>query len=365
MKKQNKISKRKNNKKGSNIYLPPFKVERVVSVLSETIDWGLTQLHVPDTWKTTQGEDITVLIIDTGHTDHLDLTENIITDKCKTFVKSSSDKEITDYNGHSTHCIGIIGARQNGIGCVGVAPKCKIITAKVFDKSGSGTTNAVNAALQYAIELKPDIVSMSLGSPSYDPQMESLIKKLHEMNIPVIAAAGNDGLDNSVNYPGKFKECICVAAIDSDGNIANFSSRGPEVDISAPGVNIYSTWLNHQYAKLSGTSMATPFITGVVALLLSKHRKEQLKTGKNDCITVDEIKNHLIKHVDDKGQIGRDNAYGYGIVDPEKIINDLENDTVPKPVPNPNPPQPCANPPCKKKKSWLDKLKDLFKIILP
>lgn len=240
-------------------------------------------------------------------------------------------------NGHflsNTHCCGIVGARDNTIGVVGVAPACNIVTAKVLGGDGSGTMDTVNAGLRYAIELKPDVVSMSLGSPTIDVEMHELIKQLYAMNIPVVCAAGNDGpgLD-TVNYPGRFNEVITVGAFDSNGNIADFSSTGPGVDVAAPGVDIYSTWLNNGYAKISGTSMATPFITGLICLLLAKHRKQQEETGLNDCITVDQIKEHLYKYTDDKGIVGKDDKWGYGVIDPSKLI--YEDGTVTMPTQRP------------------------------
>ena len=150
-------------------------------------------------------------------------------------------------------------------------------------------------ALEYAVKTKPDIVSMSLGAPRSFPYIHQLIKKLHNLNIPVVCAAGNSG-NAGVNFPAKYEETISVAAYDINGNIASFSSKGPEVDWAAPGVNIYSTFLNNTYRRLSGTSMACPFVVGIIALMLAKHRKQEEETGENDCKTVDQIKEHLLKY---------------------------------------------------------------------
>ena len=139
------------------------------------------------------------------------------------------------------------------------------------------------------------------------------------MNIPVVCAAGNSG-DGGVNYPAAFDETIAIAAYDKYGNVARFSSKGEKVEWAAPGVNIYSTFLNNGYASLSGTSMACPFIAGVVALMLSKHKKQEEATGMNDCKTIEQIREHLLKYTNDKGAIGRDNSWGYGVIDVEKLI---------------------------------------------
>ena len=153
------------------------------------------------------------------------------------------------------------------------------------------------------------------------------------MNIPVICAAGNSG-DGGVNYPAAFDETIAVAAYDKYGKVARFSSKGEKVEWAAPGVNVYSTYLNNGYASLSGTSMACPFIAGVVALMLSKHKKQEEATGMNDCKTIAEIREHLLKYTNDKGAIGRDNSWGYGVIDVERLIGG-DKKVLPTPTPTP------------------------------
>lgn len=314
-------------KLNKDVFLFPFFVKRVVSTLSQTQGWGIRQLNVPKTWEVTKGKGITVLVIDTGHTDHPDLKGAIITKKCRSFVRGETS--IEDFNGHSTHVCGIIGARDNDIGMVGVAPECSIITVKVLGSDGSGDFSAIIKALKYAKTLKPDVINMSLGSSVYDSQMHTLIKELYEMNIPIVAASGNDGEGNAVNYPAKYPEVICVSAFDKNGKPAKFNSTGKEVEFSAPGVDIYSTWLDHKYVSISGTSMATPFVSGLIALLLAKHKIQEKETGKNDCKTVEQIRYHLIKYADDKGVVGRDDVWGYGVIDPSKISTVNLDDTAP------------------------------------
>ena len=294
--------------------LPKYEVNEQLSTLSQRIDWGLRQLNVPKTWSITRGEGITIMVIDTGHPVHPDIGDNAIEGK-----NCIPGEPLEDENGHQLHCTGIICAKDNQTGMVGVAPDAKCISVKALNKSGSGSYQGLADALDYAIEMKPDLVSMSLGGPSPSPVLESRIKKLYEMNIPVICAAGNTG-EGGVNWPAAFDETIAVAAYDKYGNVARFSSKGEKVEWAAPGVNIYSTFLNNGYASLSGTSMACPFIAGVVALMLSKHKKQEEATGMNDCKTVAEIREHLLKYTNDKGAVGRDNSWGYGVIDVEKLI---------------------------------------------
>ena len=315
------------------IKLPDYKIINVISTLSQVNGWGIKQLNVPNTWKITKGENIRIMVLDTGTLFHIDLIDGIEKDLCKSFI--DTEPEIEDKNFHGGHVMGIIGARNNSTGMVGVAPESRLIGVKVLNKDGTGTFESIIKGLKYAIEIKPDIVSMSLGTSIYNVEIHNLIKELYNLNIPVVCAAGNDGLDNSVNYPAKFPETIAVGAYDENGQLANFSSKGKELDFVAPGVNIYSTWENNQYAYLQGTSQATPFISGVIALLLAKHRKQELKTGENDCKTVEQIKEHLIKYTTDKGIIGKDDKWGYGIVDVEKLILEYSMPYFDKPIKKP------------------------------
>jgi subtilisin family serine protease len=297
------------------IYLPPFSVKEVLSTLSQTQCWSIRETKIPATWGITKGEGMKAVVIDTGHPLHIDIGDNAI--EGKNFIK---DEDIYDKNGHQTHVTGIICAKDNFIGAVGVAPEAKSISVKGLSDDGSGEFQSIIDALKYAVEVEPDVVSMSLGSPVSNAEMHEQIKKLYDKNIPVICAAGNSG-PRGVDYPAAYPETIAVAAFDKRGRIGDFSAIGNKVDYAAPGVDIFSTWLNNKYAKLSGTSMACPYITGVVLLLLSKHRKQFIETGKNDCVTVEQIREHLLKYTIDKGYVGKDNYWGYGVIDVEKLIN--------------------------------------------
>jgi subtilisin family serine protease len=306
-------------------HLPPVKITMVVSTLSQTQDWGIKQLRIPDTWSVTKGAGEMVLVIDTGMPLHTDLLGAITVSQCKTFIP---EEDTIDYQGHSTHCCGIIGARNNDFGCVGVAPECQIVTYKALNKDGIGGSNSIVDALNAAILLKPSVISMSLGCALPDEEQERLIKKLYDMNIPIIAAAGNEG-SQGTGYPASYKEPISIGAYDKNKSIAYFSSIG-KVDFCMPGVDIYSTFINNKYCQMSGTSMATPYMAGVVALLLAKHRKQEKETGKNDCKTVEQIIEHLKKYSIDVGPTGKDEWFGYGIIDVNKMITTVES--VDKPI---------------------------------
>jgi minor extracellular protease Epr len=294
--------------------LPPYDVEFVLSALSQSQCWSIRNTRIPSTWEITKGKGMTALVIDTGHPVHNDIGDNATPGQNYT-----DSKTINDIQGHQTHCTGIICAKDNKIGVVGVAPEATCISVKALGDSGGGSTKWLEKALDYAIVVKPDVISMSLGTPVDVPSVHQRVKKLYEMNIPIVCAAGNSG-NRGVDYPAKYPETIAIAAFDKNGRIADFSAKGPEVDWAAPGVDIYSTYLNNSYAKLSGTSMACPWVTGIILLMLSKHQKQAIEEGKNDCQTVEQIREHLLKYTIDKGVIGRNNDWGLGVIDAEKLI---------------------------------------------
>ncbi len=136
-----------------------------------------------------------------------------------------------------------------------------------------------------------------------------------------------------MNFPARWRDTIAVAAVDANGQVADFSSRGPEVDIAAPGENILSTWLNGGYAKLSGTSMATPFVAGVVALALALER--QTENAQPPIRNVGDLRNLLSRTASDAGPAGFDPAYGWGLINPDSLFeppHPADQPTIPTPV---------------------------------
>jgi len=331
-------------------HLPVVCLDQIIQYEdSQIVDWGLVQNKIPETWKITKGEGIKVMVIDTGHPVHSDIGDNVIIGD--NFVE---DEPHEDLNGHQTHCVGIICAKNNKFGMVGVAPEAQCISVKALNKNGSGNFSSLAKALDYAIKIKPDIISMSLGSPTYSALIHQKIKTLYNLNIPVVCAAGNSG-NGGVNYPAAFKETIAVASYNKQGKISFFSSKGEEVDWATPGEKIYSTYLNNKYSVLSGTSMACPFLVGIIALMLSKHRLEESKTGFNDCKTISQIKEHLLKYTQDKGAGGKDDQWGYGVINIKEMILDKNpDDKLPEPPLTPNP-EPKPKPEPESRPSFLKK----------
>jgi subtilisin family serine protease len=315
--------------------LPPFTCEPVFTPLSQSIDWGLRKLNIPEMWKTTRGEGVTVVVIDTGfpgtedHT-HPDLENNAVVSESKSFVHGETMYDLQA--GHSTAACGIIAAEDNEMGYVGYAPEAKVICLKALKNNGGGTAESVEAALLHALAIKPDIVSMSLGSPKGSSRMHDLIRKLDSLNIPVVVAAGNGGAKQGVLYPAKYEECFAIGAYDSDGKIASFSAVGPEVDFAFPGVNITTTFLNDGYATVKGTSFACPACVGLMALIISKHKKD-VSAGKEEEYKSTMDLYNILKSMSHNPNTPdkKDVYFGWGIVDVSNLgINELSIDDPPE-----------------------------------
>ena len=230
--------------------------------------WGLTKIGAPQAWTVTRGKDtVVVAVVDTGvDYTHPDLVGRVDTANDHDFVNGDSDA--MDDNGHGTHVSGIIAATaDNGIGGAGVAPECRILPVKVLDSKGSGDTIGVAAGIRYAADAGAKIINLSLAGPS-DATMGDAVAYAQDKGCIVVAAAGNDGL-GSASYPAGYDQVIGVGATDPTNARAAFSNHGIGVDIAAPGVNILSTTLGGGYESLSGTSMASPFVSGVTALVWS------------------------------------------------------------------------------------------------
>ncbi len=293
----------------------PYKVESVAPTPEEHIDWGLYASGIHKVWQETMGEGIKVAVLDTGiDAEHPDLARAVLTKKDFT----GSPFGVHDYDGHGTHVAGIIAARKNGMGVVGVAPKAMLVVGKVLGDNGIGSVEQVAEGIQWAIEKEVSIINMSLGCPSDSPIIKEAIDAATEKGILVVCAAGNRGAEMSaLDYPAQYPETIAVGAIDRQLKRAYFSSTGRMVDIVAPGDYIRSTYIRGFTAVLSGTSMAAPFVSGVIALMLAKHRDYLSGTPADSHIRVIE---HLRKTAIDCDANGFDLNCGFGMLNPVKFV---------------------------------------------
>lgn len=312
--------------------LPPYTVESVaLADGGQQIDWGLTLLGIPALWAKTRGKGVRVAILDTGiATQHQDLKDAIL--DAQDFTGSRNG--VADVAGHGSHVAGTIGARDNPGGVVGVAPDCGLLVGKVLGDNGSGSNTQVANGIRWAISTRADIISMSLGSPMPDATIQQAINDALAAGIIVVCAAGNDGpVLDTIGYPAKWPGVISVGSIDRQKQISKFSSRGDRVDIVAPGDRILSDWPPNSLAMLSGTSMATPLVSGVVALMIAAARLD----GTASTLTPSRVIELLRSTATDAGPPGKDSAYGYGIIDPNKLLTPVVPIPVPPVIPVPPP----------------------------
>jgi len=288
---------------------------------AQVIPWGVDQVKAYPVWTSLIANLVTVAVVDTGiDTKHPDLTGNLKGGMSAVSYTSSYN----DDNGHGSHVAGIIAAVNNTIGVVGVAPAADLYAVKVLDRNGSGYLSDIIVGLQWVVTNHIKVVNMSLGTSTYSLLFNSVVQQTIASGVVVVAAAGNSGPGaNTVMYPAKFAGVIAVSATDKSDNIASFSSRGTEVDVAAPGVSVFSTYKNQSYATLSGTSMASPHVAGVAALVLSS---PIAGVGWTDDLNGDgkwepnEVEWRLERTAQDLGATGFDTSYGNGLVNAYEAV---------------------------------------------
>ena len=263
--------------------------------------WGLTRIGAPQAWDVTTGSDLIIAIVDSGiDLDHPDLSGKIIWG----YDYVNGDWVPDDDFGHGTHVAGIAAARtNNGQGVAGVSWGARLMALKVLNAGGTGSYANVASAVTYAADHGAKIINLSLGG-DYDSQtLHDAVIYAYNKGCVVVAATGNNG--GSVLYPARYAEAFAVAATDSNDSRAWFSNYGPEVDVAAPGVSIYSTYLGGGYISMSGTSMAAPHVAGLAALIWSAYPG----------YTNDQVENRIETTAVDLGTPGWDPYYGHGRID--------------------------------------------------
>ncbi|MGE7837921.1 S8 family peptidase [Viridibacillus arvi] len=252
---------------------------------SEIVPPGVDLIKAREVWsEASEGSGVVVAILDTGiATHHPDLTDAIIGGYNFTDDDNGEPSIFEDHNGHGTHVAGIIGARNNGVGVIGVAPKCNLLILKVLDKRGAGSYDQLIEALDYAMKWtgpngeKVSVINMSLGGPTHTNELYKTIKNVYDAGIIIVAAAGNGGDGDSetyeISYPAFYEETLSIGSVNNDLVPSVFSHTNLNLKFMAPGEDILSTHLNGQYVKLTGTSMAAPHASGAVALVLNLIQK--------------------------------------------------------------------------------------------
>lgn len=321
--------------------------------------YSLQQLNLvslPDAWNYTTGSSMIVVgIVDSGILkDHPDLLGNIyynpheisdnsidddnngyIDDYCGWDFSDApemadvalgdfmdQDNDVTDENFHGTHVSGILGAAtNNSIGIAGVCWNVKILPLRAGFRTTTGTgflqDDDAAAAIIYATDMGVSVMNLSWGDPNYSPIIADACNYAYQRGVVIVASAGNDP-GPFLSYPAKLSSVISVGAVDPYKNLAGFSSYGPELDLVAPGQQIYSTYKTTEpdvYKEMSGTSMSSPFVAGAAALIKSIQPN----------LSPDEVKARILTSTDDLGTQGYDTFFGHGLLNVKKALENISS----------------------------------------
>lgn len=288
--------------------------------------WGPLKIDAPGAWEYNTGSaEVIIAIVDSGiDTDHPDLAEQLWVNPGETpgdgidndgngfiddihgwrFLSTGQSNDVEDDLGHGTHVAGIAGARgNNGAGIAGMCWGCRLMILKMLDYRNSGRYSDLADSIVYAVDNGARIINLSLGGSTGSSIMEDAVNYASGQGALVVAAAGNNG--SSVYYPGAYPAALAVAATDSNDQHASYSNSGPEVDIAAPGSGIYSTCMGSSYCYKSGTSMATPHVSGLAALIWSQHYT----------YTISQVRQFMVNSAVDVESPGWDPLTGWGRID--------------------------------------------------
>lgn len=256
--------------------------------------WGMEAASLPEAWDKSHGSAaVKVGVVDTGvDYNHPDLAANVV--KADGYDFANNDSNPMDDNGHGTHVSGTIGAAgNNGVGVVGINWRVTIIPVKVLDSEGSGYTDAIASGINHAVTKGAKVINLSLGGPGFSQDMYDAIENAKNHGVLVACAAGNESEDNDYtpSYPASYDldNIISVAATDENDDMAYFSNYGAtSVHLGAPGVGILSTVPSASYDTYDGTSMASPHVAGVAALIW----------GYNSSLTMAQVRSAILNSVD-------------------------------------------------------------------
>lgn len=321
------MAKKKKKSKGTNYGLNDKYAKKL---------WGVGNVQVASLWKTTKGSpEVIVAVVDTGvDYNHEDLAGNIwinsaeisgngVDDDNNGYIDDmrgwdfhNNDNDPMDDNGHGTSVAGVIAATGNNKrGVAGIAMNSKIMVLKCLGADRSGNANKAAEAIRYAADNGAKIINLSWTSQGESAKINGAVDYAIGKGLIVVVAAGNHNADVSGYFPANNSSVITVAAINDKNRRASFSNWGDEVDISAPGVGIQTTFPGNKYRKTNGTSVATGYVSGLAALLISQYPD----------LSAAEVKGIIFDSGDDLGSPGRDGYFGAGRINGVKMMQNASN----------------------------------------
>jgi thermitase len=275
--------------------------------------WGLTISGAESAWQRTRGGGVIVAVIDSGvDSGHPEFSGRLLPG----FDARNGSSGAFDWNGHGTSVAGIIAAgNNNGIGGSGICPDCRILPIRACDLYGRCDDASVVAGIYYAVDNGARVINLSLGGPGDSTALRAAVAYAGARGVLITAAAGNEGGGAAANYPAAYPDVIAVAAGDRNDQIGQFSNSGNYVSLTAPGVEIVTTLPNLGYGRTSGTSAASPFVAGALALLAAA--RPELSADDLSCL--------LLSTVDDLGSVGFDDSYGHGRLNIGRAMAGVDN----------------------------------------
>jgi subtilisin len=287
-----------------------FEASPTVPSAEETASWGVARIGAAVAHaRGITGASVKVAVLDTG----VDYTHPELSPRFRggyNFMDDTADPLDDAFDSHGTQVSGIIAASLDGNGMVGVAPGVSLYGVKVLDGGGFGDLSTILAGIDWAIANRMDVVNMSFGTIMESQALEDACNAAANAGIVLVAATGYDRSD-PVSYPAAYASVIGVSATDESDVATTFSPAGPGVTVVAPGVSILSTEIGGGYVALSGTSQAAPHVAGLAALILSSGISDANGDGRRS----DEVRERIQRTARDLGAAGRDDQYGYKLVD--------------------------------------------------